>query len=62
MSERIVLKRPRHGWARTPQERFDDRLNSGIVVCIGLCFFAAVSISMIGITITTIEHVLAYFS
>lgn len=62
MSERIVLKRPRHGWARTPQERFDDRLNSGIVVCLGLSFFAATSISMIGILITTIEHVLAHFS
>jgi hypothetical protein len=59
---RVALKRPKHGWARTRQEQFDDALNSGIVWCIGLCFFATVSISMIGATITTIEHALAWFA
>jgi hypothetical protein len=55
------LKRPKHGWARTRQERFDDALNSGIVTCIGICFMAAVSISIFGTTVVLVENVVAWF-
>jgi len=55
------IKRPRHGWARTRQERFDDKLNSGLITCIGICFFAAVSVSIFGSTVVMVEHVLAWF-
>lgn len=58
---RRVLKRPKHGWARTRQERFDDRLNSGLITCIGICFFAAVSVSVFGSTVVLLENVLAWF-
>jgi len=58
---RQPLKRPKHGWARTRQERFDDALNSGIVTCIGICFMAAVSISIFGSTVVLVENVVAWF-
>jgi hypothetical protein len=58
---RRVLKRPKHGWARTRQERFDDALNSGIVSCIGICFMAASSISIFGTTVVLVENVVAWF-
>ena len=58
---RQPLKRPKHGWARTRQERFDDALNSGIVTCIGICFFAAVSISVFGATVTLMQELMGWF-
>ena len=53
-----VLKRPRHGWARTWRERVDIAL-SGFWPLLMLCSVSGVvGISVFGATITTINQLI----
>lgn len=58
---RRVLKRPRHGWARTAAEKADKAATSGLLTCICICWMAAISISVFGATVTLIEQLLIGF-
>ena len=58
---RRVLKRPRHGWARTAAEKADKAATSGLLTAICICWMAAISISVFGATVTLIEQLLIGF-
>jgi hypothetical protein len=60
--QRRVLKRPRHGWARTAAEKADQAATSGLLTCICICWLAAISLSTFGATVVMVEHVLAWFA
>ena len=58
---RRVLKRPRHGWARTAAEKADKAATSGLLTAICICWMAAISVSVFGATVTLIEQLLIGF-
>ena len=58
---RRVLKRPRHGWARTAAEKADKAATSGLLTAICICWMATISISVFGATVTLIEQLLIGF-
>jgi hypothetical protein len=58
---RRVLKRPRHGWARTAAEKADKAATSGLLTAICICWMATISISVFGATVTLIEQLLMGF-
>ena len=58
---RRVLKRPRHGWARTAAEKADHAATSGLLTAICICWLATISISVFGATVTLIEQLLIGF-
>ena len=58
---RRVLKRPKHGWARTAAEKADQAATSGLLTCICICWLAAISLSVFGSTVVLVENVLAWF-
>jgi hypothetical protein len=58
---RRVLKRPRHGWARTAAEKADQAATSGLLTAICICWMAMISISVFGATVTLIEQLLIGF-
>ena len=58
---RRVLKRPRHGWARTAAEKADRAATSGLLTAICICWMAAISVSVFGATVTLIEQLLIGF-
>lgn len=56
-----VLKRPKHGWARTRSERFLSIFDHAFWLCIFCLWIAAVGISMTASTITVIKDVIDYY-
>lgn len=55
-----VLKRPRHGWARTPAERLDQAATSGLLAVMCICWLAVISISVFGATVTLVNQLMAW--
>jgi hypothetical protein len=58
---RRVLKRPKHGWARTAAERADQAATSGLLTAICICWLAAISLSVFGSTVVLVEQLLTWF-
>jgi hypothetical protein len=58
---RRVLKRPRHGWARSAAERADQAATSGLLTAICICWLACLSISVFGATVTLLQELISWF-
>jgi len=58
---RRVLRRPKHGWARTRSDRMLSLFDTSFWLCIMCVWFAAVGISLAGSTITVIKDVIDYY-
>jgi hypothetical protein len=56
-----VLKRPRHGWARTRQERMDDALSGVLPLFLLFSFAAMLGIATFGSTITLLRELLGAY-